>query len=203
MGERNKHLCPCGSGKRMKVCCRTAAKASKVALEQTALRLADAGDHAAACEALEQRVALSPGNPLIWNDLGNEYAAEGQLDRAISALKHALQLDSSLPLTHFNLGVHRLNRCIEMQKSGAAKSDTEEMAWEAISSFNAMLVKEPDNAACHRNLATAYGIVGDGKQARRHVLEALRLTPASERLPQRLIEKAKRLLSVAKTSRTT
>lgn len=195
MGERNKHLCPCGSGKRMKVCCRTPDKAAKVALEQAALRLAQAGDHVAACEALERRVALSPGNPLIWNDLGNEYAAAGRLDQAISSLKRALAVDSSFPLTHYNLGVHTLNRCLEAQKSGAAKTETQEMAWEAISFFNTSLVKDPDNAACHRNLATAYGIVKDGQHARTHMLEALRLAPASERLPHRLIEKAKRLFS--------
>ena len=184
MGERNKHLCPCGSGKRMKVCCRTPAKASKIALEQAALQLAQAGDHAAACEALEKRAALSPGNPLIWNDLGNEYAAAGQLDRAISALQRALQLDRDFPLTLFNLGVHTLNRCIEMQKSGAAKAETDAMAWEAIGFFNATLLKEPDNAACHQNLATAYGIVKDTRHASTHLLEALRLQPASERIPE-------------------
>jgi Flp pilus assembly protein TadD len=195
MGEHNKHLCPCGSGKRRKLCCRTSEKASKMVLEQKALRLAQAGDHSAACEALEQRVALSPGNPMIWNDLGNEYAAAGQLDRAISALKRALQVDSTFPLTHFNLGVHTLNRCLEMQKSGAAKVDTDEIAWEAIGFFNKTLVTNPDNAACHQNLATAYKIVQDTKQARTHMLEALRLTPASDRLPFRLIDKAKRLFS--------
>ena len=32
MGNKNKHLCPCGSGKRMKLCCRVVAHTMKLSL---------------------------------------------------------------------------------------------------------------------------------------------------------------------------
>jgi tetratricopeptide (TPR) repeat protein len=196
MGKRNEHLCPCGSGKRMKLCCRTPAKAAKVALEESALRLAQAGRHAEACQALEQRVALSPTNPMIWNDLGNEYAAAGQPEKAIAALKRARQVDPTFPLPLYNLGIHTLDRCVALQQSPEASTrQAEEMAWEAIGYFNASLVNDPDNAACHRNLARAYAIVKEGGKASAHAMEAIRLTPASERLPNRLLGKAKEFLS--------
>ena len=196
MVERNKHLCPCGSGKRMKLCCRSISKGNKIGLEEKALRLSKAGMHVEACQAFEQRAALSPTNPMIWNDLGNEYAAAGQIDKAISALKRARELDSSFPLPLYNLGVHTLNRCVELKRAGVAtKAEIQAMAEEAIGYFNASLEKDPDNAACHQNIATAYGLTKDARSASAHAMEALRLTPASKRLPNRLLEKAKRLFS--------
>jgi tetratricopeptide (TPR) repeat protein len=133
---------------------------------------------------------------MIWNDLGNQYAAAGQLDKAIAALKRARQLDSAFPPPIYNLGVHTLNRCLQQQKAGlASKAETEEMAWEAIGYFNTSLAHDPNNADCHRNLATAYGLVKEPSKASKHAMEALRLTPASERLPNRLLEKAKKLFS--------
>ena len=196
MGERNLHLCPCGSGKRMKQCCRTPAKASKIALEQAAQRLSTAGQHAAACEALEKRAALSPNNPMIWNDLGNEYAAAGQLEQAIAALKRARHVDPTYPVPLYNLGVHTLARCVELQKSGAGSvAEIEALAREAIDYLNASLAKDPDNAACHQNLVTAYGLVNEPGKASAHMVEALRLTPAPARLPARVLKKVSRLFS--------
>ena len=196
MAKRNEHLCPCGSGKRMKLCCRTPAKAAKVALEDAALRLSQAGRHAEACQALEQRAALSPTNPMIWNDLGNEYAAAGQPEKAIAALKRALKVDPAFPLPLYNLGVHTLGRCVALQQSHqASPKEAEEMAWEAIGYFNASLAKDPDNAACHRSLARAYAIVKESGKASAHTMEAIRLTPASDRLPGRLLGKAKEFLT--------
>ena len=150
MGKRNEHLCPCGSGKRMKLCCRTPAKAALVALEESSLRLAAGRPACGSLQALEQRVALSPTNPMIWNDLGNEYAAAGQPEKAIAALKRARQVDPTFPLPLYNLGIHTLDRCVALQQSPEASTrQAEEMAWEAIGYFNASLVNDPDNAACH------------------------------------------------------
>lgn len=195
MAERNQHLCPCGSGKRMKQCCRTPVKAGKIALEAEARRLSQSGQHAAACESLERRAALSPNNPMIWNDLGNQYAAAGQLDKAIAALKRALQADPNYPVPLYNLGVHTLARCAELHASGAATAETEELAWEAIGYLNTSLAKDPDNAACHQSLVTAYGLVNQPGNARTHMVEALRLAPPSAPLPTRLLKKVTRLFS--------
>src|SRR5258708_26387661 len=95
MGNKNKHLCPCGSGKRMKVCCREVRRcaklpmtpSAKLAMRRTAEAFAKVGKHLEACEILEKLVALSPRNPLIWNDLGVQYEAAGQTYKAFVALQ--------------------------------------------------------------------------------------------------------------------
>ncbi len=180
MGERNRHLCPCGSGKRMKECCRSDARATKVRLEQTALRLAEEGKHAEAAKVLEERVALSPRNPMIWNDLGNAYAAAGELDKALAALKRAHEVDPEYPLPLYNLGLYTLERCRQLEADHASDADVRAMAEEAIEYFQASLARDPDNAACHQNIAIAYRIVKDAQRAGAHVVEALRLNPALE-----------------------
>lgn len=180
MGERNKHLCPCGSGKRMKECCRSDARAGKVRLEQASLRLAEDGKHAEAAKLLEERVALSPRNPMIWNDLGNQYAAAGELDKALAALKRAHQVDPEYPLPLYNLGLYTLERCRQLEADHSSDAAVRATAKEAIEYFQASLARDPGNAACHQSIADAYRRVKDTQQAGAHMVEALRLDPTLE-----------------------
>lgn len=185
MGEHKKHLCPCGSGKHLRACCAKPSSSTKLELEQTAWSLSKAGKHREACEVFERRVALSPDNPMIWNDLGNEYAAAGELDKALSALKRAHEVFPAYPLPLYNLGKYTLDRCQELQKElehddPSAQARLQELAAEAIGYFNQSLERDPDNAACHQNIAIAYALAQDAEKAEVHTREALRLDPSLE-----------------------
>ena len=175
MGEHKRQLCPCGSGKHRKACCLAFPRGTRLELEESARRLSRAGRHAEAFEYLEERVALNPENPLIWNDLGNEYAAAGDFDNAISALKRGHEADPGHPLPLYNLGVHLLNRARELPIDKSSS-----MATEAVRFFRLSLALDPENAAAHHNIAMAYGILQDTHRAGIHLAEALRLQPALE-----------------------
>jgi tetratricopeptide (TPR) repeat protein len=180
----------------MKVCCRTLTRVTKSSLENMALQLSKEGRHSEACEMFEKRVALSPDNPMIWNDLGNEYAAAGQFEKAISALKrgHAAYPDYPLPL--YNLGKHTLDRCQELQNAGVAdQAQVHTMASEAIRYFNACLERDPGNADCHRNIAIAYRMIRDTEAAGAHMMEALRLNPELRPPAKGLLGRTLKLLS--------
>jgi Flp pilus assembly protein TadD len=61
------------------------------------------GMHAEAAEVLVERARLSPGNPMIWNDLGVEYMAAGQPDEATAAFTRAHKVFPQYPLPLYNL----------------------------------------------------------------------------------------------------
>src|ERR1700736_2876689 len=181
MGQHKQHLCPCGSRKHKKACCQQLPRGTKVELEETARRLSKAGRHLEACEVLEQRAALSPDNPMIWNELGNEYAAAGQLENALAALKRGHEGCPDYPLPLYNLGKHLLDRCLELRSAGSADElQIHAMAADAIKYFKASLERDSENAACHHNLAIAYRVVEDLPGASAHMIESLRLDPATK-----------------------
>ncbi|HEY5380908.1 MAG TPA: tetratricopeptide repeat protein [Acidobacteriaceae bacterium] len=189
MGEHKKHLCPCGSGKHLRACCGRPSSNAKLELEETAWRLSKEGKHREACEVFERRVALSPDNPMIWNDLGNEYAAAGEMDKALAALKRAHEVFPAYPLPLYNLGKYTLDRCAELQQAGSsAKARLHDLAAEAIGYFKQSLERDPDNAACHQNLAIAYALTDDADKARAHTMEALRLDPSLKQPLRQLAE---------------
>ena len=200
MGEHKKHLCPCGSGKHLRACCGTPSSDAKLELEEEAWRLSKEGKHREACEVFERRVALSPDNPMIWNDLGNEYAAAGELDKALLALKRAHEVFPAYPLPLYNLGKYTLDRCQELQKElqndgPSAQARLQELAAEAISYFKQSLELDPDNAACHQNIAIAYALAQDAEKARVHTMEALRLDPSLKQPLKQLTAKATKHLA--------
>ncbi len=95
--NKNRRLCPCGSGKAMRECCGAASSPSKLKLERSARILAETGMHADAARALAERAKLSPHNPMIWNDLGVEYLAAGQPDAAYKAFVRAHKVFPDYP----------------------------------------------------------------------------------------------------------
>ena|SRR5665213_3485081 len=148
MTNKQKHLCPCGSGKRAKACCREATRnvesamtpSIKLEMRKTAESLAREERHSEACEILERLAALSPRNPLIWNDLGVQYEAAGQIDKAFAALKRGHAIDSTYPPTLYNLGKLTLDQFASLHEAGHAMKDSQNMLVEAIRFLNANLV---------------------------------------------------------------
>jgi tetratricopeptide (TPR) repeat protein len=195
MGNKNKHLCPCGSGKRMKLCCgvsRTAklslTPSKKLEMRRRVEELDRAGQHLEACEILGQLLAVSPRNPLIWNDLGVQYEASGQTDKALDALRRAYLCDSTYPPISYNLGKFTLDRFIRLHKAGElTQAEGQKLLEKAAEFLNANLDRDPDNADAHYNLALVYALGQDECRAQLHMTVALRmnqdLEPPSEWLP--------------------
>lgn len=187
--SKNKHLCPCGSGKRAKVCCRPHTKPTKFCfassekfeLRKAAEALAAEGKHQEASEVLERLVIASPQNPLIWNDLGIQYEAAGRIDDALTALRRGHQADSTYPPILYNLGKFTLDRFVRFYQSGGLTEDiAEELLTRVIQFLNANLDRDPENADAHYNLGIAYAFSKDEKRAKAHMEVAVRLSSEYE-----------------------
>jgi predicted Zn-dependent protease len=149
-------------------------------MRTTAESLAREGKHSEACEILEKLAALSPRNPLIWNDLGVQYEAAGQIDKAFTALKCGHAIDSTYPPTLYNLGKLTLDQFVSLRETGDATKDSDKMLVEAIRFLNANLDRDPENADGHYYLALAYGFKQDEDRALVHAEIALRLKEPSK-----------------------
>jgi predicted Zn-dependent protease len=149
---------------------------AKLTMRRSAEAFAKEGKHLEACEILEKLVALSPRNPLIWNDLGVQYEAAGQTDKAFVALKRSHQIDSTYPPTLYNLGKFTLNRILSLRKAGVpTQVEVQEMLTEAIGFLNANLDRDPDNADGHHCIALAYSLNQNEPMAQAHMTVSLRL----------------------------
>jgi predicted Zn-dependent protease len=184
MGKKNQHLCACGSGKRAKLCCGKLARSMKLTLtprvklemRRKVEELDLAGRHPEACEILNQLLAASPQNPLIWNDLGVQYEACGQIDRALEALRRGHRCDSTYPPILYNLGTFTLNKYVDLKNSGQLiDSEGLELLRKAAEFLNANLDRDPDNADAHYNLALVCSLSGDVSGAQIEMTLALRM----------------------------
>jgi len=184
MGHKNKHLCPCGSGKRIKICCKRIAQltkpgltqARKLELRRAVEKLDRAGKHVEACEILLQLLAVSPRNPLIWNDLGVQYGAAGELERALDALRRGYLCDSTFPPILYNLGKFTFDRMMLLHTSGdLSTSEAQEMLRNAVAFLDTNLDRDPQNADAHHYLALAYAFAQNERRARAHREVALRM----------------------------
>ena len=63
----------------------------------------DAGDPAAALEALDRARTLAPARPDVWRWIGNIRRSVGDADGAIEAYRHALALDADFAVVRFDL----------------------------------------------------------------------------------------------------
>jgi tetratricopeptide (TPR) repeat protein len=168
----------------MKQCCREAPGPTKISLtSSTKLQmrlqveaLAAAGKHLEACEILKQLIVVSPRNPLIWNDLGIQYEASGQTEKAFDALRRGYQCDSTYPPILYNLGKFTLDRFINLGEAGElTPEEAQELLDKAIMFLNANLDRDPDNADAHYNLGLAYALGQDEQRATAHMTIALRM----------------------------
>jgi len=189
MGKNDKHLCPCGSGKRRKACCGEVprgkmpamTRSTNLEMRRAVESLVEEGRHLEACDVLEKLAAVSPRNPLIWNDLGVQYEAAGDIDKALVALRRGHAVDSTYPPTLYNLGKFTLDRYTKLHKDGTlSEAEMQEMLGEAIGFLNANLDRDPDNADGHYALALAYSLNRDEAMAVAHMTVALRLKESLE-----------------------
>jgi tetratricopeptide (TPR) repeat protein len=162
----------------MRRCCGRPSSSAKTNLERSARILTEIGMHAEAAEVLMERARLSPRNPLIWNDLGVEYMAAGQPDKAAAAFTRAHAVFPEYPLPLYNLGRLAMGRCIEKQAEESSSSDTvRKFANEAVGFLTGCLERDPLLIPAHSLLSTAYEVLGNEVQAGRHRQEASRLGP--------------------------
>jgi tetratricopeptide (TPR) repeat protein len=131
--------------------------------------------HVEAAEALEKRAKLSPKNPMVWNDLGVEYVAAGQLDRAAAAFTQAHAVYPEYPLPLYNLGKLALDHCLKEQAS--TRVFVRKFAVEAVGFLCGSLERDPGLAPAHALLSFAYQSLGEEVLARAHLQESLRLEP--------------------------
>ena len=129
MSNSIKQRCSCGSGKSFRQCCGKASSEKKLELERAAKRFSDFGMHAEAAEALEKRARLSPENPMIWNDLGVQRVAAGQVSDALIAFQRALEAFPEYPMALYNLGKLSFDRCMELQVRGQHRGMIKSMDW--------------------------------------------------------------------------
>jgi tetratricopeptide (TPR) repeat protein len=171
MGKKNKQL-----GKAPPI-----PRSMKLEMRRAVEGLAKEGRHVEACEILEQLVTLNPRNPLIWNDLGVQYGAAGDLDKALAALQRGHAVDSTYPPILYNLGKFTLDRYTRLRDAGGlSEVEIQGMLGEAIGFLNANLDRDPDNADSHYYVALAYSLNRDEAMALAHMTVALRLKESLE-----------------------
>jgi tetratricopeptide (TPR) repeat protein len=134
------------------------------------------GRHLEACEILNQLLAASPRNPLIWNDLGVQYEACGQTERALDALRRGHLCDSTYPPILYNLGKFTLDKFVRLHNARElTEAEGSELLRKAAEFLNANLDRDPDNADAHYNLALVYAMSGDASRAQIEMTVALRM----------------------------
>jgi tetratricopeptide (TPR) repeat protein len=189
MAKKNQQLCPCRSGKRLQLCCRkipgtklpSLTPGRKLEMRREVDRLDLAGRHREACEILAQLLAISPRNPLIWNDLGIQYEACGQTENALDALRRGHLCDATYPPILYNLGKFTLDKFIRLRNAGAlGPADGQELLQQAAEFLNANLDRNPENADAHHNLALVHALGRDEARAKAHLTIASRLRQDSE-----------------------
>ena len=135
-----------------------------------------AGQHLEACEILGQLLTASPRNPLIWNELGVQFEASGETDKALDALRRGLLCDSTYPPILYNLGKFTLDHFIRLHKAGElTQVEGQTLLEQAAKFLNANLDRDPDNADAHYNLALVYALGQDEHRAQVHMTVALRM----------------------------
>jgi tetratricopeptide (TPR) repeat protein len=115
---------------------------------------AEKDDPAAALEAYQQVLAISPTHYPTLVNIGRLWHESGETARAEASYRAALAAEPSLPLGRFNLAV---------LLDDTGRTD------EAIACYRAVLETDPGFADAHFNLARLYERVGDKLGAVRHL----------------------------------
>ena len=132
--------------------------------------------------------------PIAHNNLGNTYKKKGELDRAISEYKKAIELDPRYLEARMNLGIAHANKgmvdeAISELKRALTHSPNFVEAHinlgviygnngkldEAVSEFKHAIAIEPNHATAHNNIAFAYYLKGNYKLAMVHIDKAMKL----------------------------
>jgi len=110
----------------------------------------------------EHAIAVTQGNYIAHNNLGQALASEGRFDEAIEHYKKALETDPDPGLAHSNLG--------------AALAELGRFE-EAMQSFEHSVRSDPECIEGHVNLGRGLSMQGRFDEATEHLSEALRLDP--------------------------
>lgn len=133
---------------------------------------------------LAERAKLSPHNPMIWNDLGVEYAAAAKPEQAHAAFIRAYKTFQDFPTPLYNLARLAMGHCFAERSPGTAPSEEVcKCAREAIGYLQDCLLQDPQLAQAHALLFAAYDAIGSVKLASVHRQRALQLKP--DVLPER------------------
>lgn len=136
--------CPCGSGKKFKLCCQQ--RGSSPAPDQSLVwyKLGNSflaqGQLEAAVNGYRQAIACHPDYAEAHNNLGAALQAQGQLDKAIEHFRKACALQAGNPQAHNNLGAALL---------------TQGKPNEAVEAFQTALALKPDYVKALSNLGNA------------------------------------------------
>ena len=108
-----------------------------------------AGDQEAAVRYIGRAIALSGGEAIYHNSLGNVYTALERLDEAVACYEQALHIQPRLAEAHNNLGAAR-------QAQGDAA--------EAEACYRRALQLKPDYADAHNNLGNILKAAGEPRR---------------------------------------
>jgi adenylate cyclase len=120
-------------------------------------------DHENAIKEAKKAINLAPGAASPYASLGNALCHSGRSHEAIDYLKKAIRIDPfPPPHYYFDLGyayflIGNYEEAVRVGKKACALA--------------------PDNEACHRTLAAAYGMLGKDAEARAEAAELFRIVP--------------------------
>ncbi|RLB69737.1 MAG: hypothetical protein DRH04_04705 [Deltaproteobacteria bacterium] len=154
-----------------------------------------------------QAVALKPGDPLLWDELGRIYFLLGKHREALEKYSHSLTLDDRVQHTYLLLGdtyiaIQKLDKASAMYQKALSLAPTtikthlvlgyiyikQGRFHEAIRENETILSLQPDNYQGHKNLAVLYQSVKQYSKALEHAKTAYGLSPIADRQPlQKLI----------------
>jgi tetratricopeptide (TPR) repeat protein len=142
--------CPCGSGRKFKVCCgaqspakrAVAVATSSTTTNESVLRHAEhllrAGQYEQALGPLVEATRLFPRNAALLSDLGMAYLFARRPLEAMKSLRRAIDLQPMRAGSHFNLGV-------AMEQSGGFAM--------ALTSYRRAIALDPRMAEAHGRMA--------------------------------------------------
>ncbi|MGQ0511652.1 MAG: tetratricopeptide repeat protein [Betaproteobacteria bacterium] len=157
--------CPCGSGKKYKLCCLARDEAIRASpyerilrsgarnpegLHAIGLTALHAGDSRAAITLLRRAIEGNPAEPTYYCNLGLAYKAAGRTAEAIESYRLALVLDPEFAPARGNLGVLYFEdgRLVD-----------------AVAEFEQALSAASDSPAAFSNLGTALMSLGESERA--------------------------------------
>lgn len=169
MNPKRNDPCPCGSGKRYKLCCGAASRGQATqaqnaeAIFRQAHRAHVAGQFGLATEGYNRTLALNPGHAEAIHYLGMLALGAGDMGRALALIEQSIALKPSDADFWSNQAlVH------EMQKD-----------WpRARAAYEKSLALSPSHAQRELRLASALRQMGETEQAIAHYRRSLRLAPA-------------------------
>jgi adenylate cyclase len=130
--------------------------------------------HAQAIDEQERAIALNPNNADGYTGLAETLVWAGRPEEALGLVEKAMRLNPHYPVWY-------------LSTLGFAYSAMERYE-EAMATLKRALTRSPDHFGIHLTLAAFYSEMGQEKEARWHVSEALRINPelSIEDLRQRL-----------------